>query len=205
MARIFFISDNHFGSKEVIKKFHRIDPNTGELFRNADEMDAYMIEQWNKTVRSNDTVYSIGDFTWAGDWDWPWHYWWNAPETYQHYLHQLNGSIVLIHGNHDPWNIDSWNVGGNILHYKGRMFYLTHIPEFIPKNWNDWAIHGHHHWMPDYWDPSRTLYPFIDGKRKNINVACELVNYTPVNIDWLLLQDIDTIWRMETINSKTER
>lgn len=205
MARIFFISDNHFGSKEVIETFHRIDPSTGELFQNADEMDAFMMERWNKTVKPTDTVFSIGDFTWAGDWKRPPRYWWNAPDTYQQYLNQLNGYIVLIHGNHDPWIVDSWDVGGNIIHNKGRMFYLTHIPEFIPKNWTDWAIHGHHHWIPDNKNPERTLYPFIDGKYKNINVACEVVDYTPVSFDWILSLDIDTIWRMETINSKPER
>jgi len=51
--------------------------------------------------------------------------------------------------------------------------------------------------MPDY--------PFIDGRWKTINVSCELINYTPVDIDWILDRDIDTIRRMETINSEPVR
>ena len=58
--------------------------------------------------------------------------------------------------------------------------------------------------FPDNTDSNKTLYPFIDGKRKNINVACEVVDYTPVSIDWLLSLDIDTIIRMETVSSKSK-
>jgi len=194
MPRIFLISDNHFGSDEVIGIFKRTNPRTGKPFKNAEEMDALMIEQWNKTVGPDDTVFSIGDFTWAGDWKNPEQFWWEAPETYQQYLDKLNGYKVLVHGNHDPWNADPWDVGGNILHHEGRMFYLTHVPEFIPENWTDWAIHGHHHWNP-----------FIDGQWKNINVACEVVDYTPISLDWLLSLDINNIWRMDTSTSKPEK
>jgi calcineurin-like phosphoesterase family protein len=193
MPRTFLISDNHFGSNEVIKYFGRVYPGTKISFEDANKMDAFMIDVWNRTVESDDTVFSIGDFTWAGDWKSPERYWWQAPDTYQDYLDKLNGHKVLVHGNHDPWNEDPWNMGGNILHYKGRMFYLTHDPTFVPKNWKDWVIHGHHHKMPDR--------PFIDGKNKNINVACELVNYTPVDIDWILSLDLETIERRrDTIN-----
>jgi len=207
--KIFLISDNHFGSEEVINYFNRINPETDVLFKDANEMDALMIERWNKTVKSEDIVFSIGDFTWSGDWKRPAHYWWEASQTYQYYLDQLHGQKILVHGNHDPWNKDPWEMGNNILQYKGRMFYLTHDPgwggEKIPKNWSEWVIHGHHHWVPDYTDPKKTFYPFIDGKRKNVNVACEVVNYTPVSLDWLLSLDINTILRMETVTSKEER
>jgi hypothetical protein len=48
-------------------------------------------------------------------------------------------------------------------------------------------------------------FPFIDGKHKNINVACELVDYTPVNLDRILLPDIDTIKWMDTIKAELRR
>lgn len=44
-------------------------------------------------------------------------------------------------------------------------------------------------------------FPFIDGKRKNINVACELIDYMPVDLDWILSLNFDNIERMDTINS----
>ena len=71
----------------------------------------------------------------------------------------------------------------------------VHDPKDVPKWWNGWVIHGHHHWMPEY--------PFIDGKKKNINVACERVNYTPVDLDWIINLNIDTIEWMDIADSKT--
>ncbi len=62
-----------------------------------------------------------------------------------------------------------------ILEYRKMRFYITHDPAYVPCDWKDWVIHGHHHWMPQF--------PHINGGAKNINVACELVNYTPVWID----------------------
>lgn len=196
---IFLIADNHFGSKEVIDIFQRKNPETGKLFRNAEEMDALMMKRWNGVVGKDDTVFSIGDFTWAGDWNDTSDVWWKAPETYQHYLDKLNGTKVLLHGNHDPWDM-----GTMVLNYGGQSFYLTHDPgwsgENIPMNWKGWVIHGHHHWVPDWDNPDRTVYPFIYGVRKNINVACEVVDYTPVKLDWIL--PLLTGQRVETVSSR---
>jgi calcineurin-like phosphoesterase family protein len=80
--------------------------------------------------------------------------------------------------------------------YRKRNFLLVHDPRDVPRWWNGWVIHGHHHWMPEY--------PFIDGKNKNINVACELVNYTPVSLDKILSLDFERIKKMDTIESEPE-
>jgi calcineurin-like phosphoesterase family protein len=84
-----------------------------------------------------------------------------------------------------------------VLEYRGRMFYIVHNPDHAPGNRKGWVIHGHHHWMPEY--------PFIDGRKKTVNVACELVGYTPVDIDWILSLDIGSIRRMETVDSEPAR
>lgn len=169
MARIFLISDNHFGSRTVISVFHR-------PFRSVEEMDRTMIDTWNSTVGRDDTVFSLGDFIW---------------DPARRYVDRLNGNKILIWGNHD-WG---YTAGGHhvVLEYKGRAFYLVHQPEHVPEDWEGWIIHGHHHRMPDF--------PFIDGESKTINVACELVDYTPVDLDWVLSLDLDTIVRMETAGS----
>jgi calcineurin-like phosphoesterase family protein len=82
--------------------------------------------------------------------------------------------------------------------YKKRDFLLVHDPQDVPKWWKGWAIHGHHHMM-------LPKFPFIDGKRKNINVACELIDYTPVDLDWILSLNLDNIKRMDTRSSKIVR
>ncbi len=58
-------------------------------FADVQEMNAYMIRQWNKKVRSNDEVVILGDFSWGG------------PEETNRLLDQLNGKLYLIQGNHD--------------------------------------------------------------------------------------------------------
>jgi calcineurin-like phosphoesterase family protein len=85
----------------------------------------------------------------------------------------------------------------SVLTYKNKDFLLVHDPDDIPYWWRGWTIHGHVHWNPDY--------PFIDGKKRNINVSCEVIDYTPVSLDWILSHDIDTIRKMDDIGSDPVR
>ena len=84
MAKIYFISDLHFGHKDVIAFDHR-------PFKDVEEMEAEMICKWNAKVSRDDHVFVIGDMfggvTTA-----------HAGEI----VHSLNGRIHLIRGNHDP-------------------------------------------------------------------------------------------------------
>ncbi len=59
----------------------------------------------------------------------------------------------------------------------GYKFFLTHEPENIPKDWDGWAICGHHH------NNKPLDYPFIDKTNKRINVSVELTKYRPVDMD----------------------
>lgn len=188
MSRVFLISDNHFsdydGPDGIIAKFHR-------KFSNSAEMNACMIRNWNRVVNKNDKVFSMGDFAWLKD------------EMIK-YASQLNGVKYFILGNHDfegdRWWLNEENYDNaifplmSVLTYKNRDFLLVHRPEDVPSWWNGWIIHGHHHWM-------LPKFPFIDGKTRNINVSCELVDYTPVDLDWILSLDLDSIQRMDTVKS----
>lgn len=90
-ARLFFTSDHHFGHTNILKyeARNRVDA-TGSTFTSADEMDQYLIQQWNDTVGSSDTVYVLGDFS--------------LKRSYMaDYLPRLNGKKHLIVGNHDPF------------------------------------------------------------------------------------------------------
>ena len=46
----FFASDLHFGHENVI-------PLCNRPFSSIDEMDEYLIQEWNKVVHRNDQVY----------------------------------------------------------------------------------------------------------------------------------------------------
>jgi calcineurin-like phosphoesterase family protein len=60
-------------------------------FADAEEMNNYMIEQWNKKVRWNDEVVILGDFSYG-----------KAEETNK-VLEQLKGILCLVEGNHDQF------------------------------------------------------------------------------------------------------
>ena len=177
MKKIFCIADCHFGAQEVIRVFNR-------PFTTVEEMDRVMEENWNRAVGQDDTVISVGDFT-------------RDKKNRKRLLDELNGNKILIRGNHDCGGPEA---GGDamVFAYRRQMLYLIHNPDHVPGNWKGWTIHGHHHGrMRDY--------PFINGKKKTINVACELIGYTPVDLDRVLGRDIGTIRRMETMNAEPVR
>ena len=50
----FVIGDNHFGDARILRYCRN------DKFSTVDEMNRYMIEKWNKTVKRNDTVFING-------------------------------------------------------------------------------------------------------------------------------------------------
>lgn len=76
----FYISDIHEGHKNVIQYDKR-------PFFTVSEMNEILIDNWNKKVSENDTVYILGDLSWSK----------NGIEFYQ----SLKGNKILIKGNHD--------------------------------------------------------------------------------------------------------
>ena len=82
MAKL-YISDMHFFHDNLN---HRRDRRG---FKNAEELNAHMIRQWNSRVTDKDEVFLLGDFS-AG---------YCIGTT--HILEKLNGKLHLILGNHD--------------------------------------------------------------------------------------------------------
>jgi calcineurin-like phosphoesterase family protein len=78
----FFTSDTHFGHKNIIKYSNR-------PFKDVDDMNWQIVNNWNKTVSPDDVVYHLGDVALG-----PWTEWDNI-------LTRLNGYKILVVGNHD--------------------------------------------------------------------------------------------------------
>ena len=79
----YYIADTHFFHRSLNEKMDQ------RGFDDIDQMNEYMIDQWNSKVRKNDEVVVLGDFSWG-----------NAKETTE-ILDELKGKIYLIRGNHD--------------------------------------------------------------------------------------------------------
>lgn len=183
--RKFFISDLHFGHKNIIHY-----QKDTRKFMTVEEMDNHMIECWNKVVYKKDRVYVIGDFSFYRD-----------IEKTKEILSKLNGNKILIRGNHDLFTSKQYIEAGfedvrdelliklsnkkrvllkHYPYYNYKLFnqikdYLKlrknswrNYYTFYPINKGFWHIHGHHH----------------GGERvigKEINVNVDSWNFKPVS------------------------
>jgi calcineurin-like phosphoesterase family protein len=157
MSRVFFISDLHFGHKNL----------ENLRGRSVEETDNLIINNWNNIITKRDVVYVLGDIT---------------MEKYSllsFYLNQLKGDIRVIGGNHDNIQCCKELQRLNIpvmgcLEYKG--FICTHIPihPHELKGFYRGNIHGHIH------DISVDLGPDY------INVTCEHINYIPITLEKII-------------------
>jgi calcineurin-like phosphoesterase family protein len=179
--RTFLISDLHFGHELTLLFVPR-------PFGTAHEMNIALVSNWNSVVGKNDLVWHIGDLSWTQ----PARFWMN----------KLNGRVLFIRGNHD--RSARWMKRYAIIKRGGQTFFLVHDPDdrIIPQGYTGWVVHGHHHGGHDQFGNE---YPFIDGVKKRINVVCELTDYKPVDLDWLLGLNLDTIKRLDNVGAEPER
>ncbi len=78
----YYIADTHFYDKKCLGF-------DGRPFASVESMNETIIKNWNKTVKSDDTVYLVGDFSYGNGAD--------IVSTAQ----RLSGHKILIKGNHD--------------------------------------------------------------------------------------------------------
>lgn len=88
MNQVFFTSDTHFFHRNILEYC----PGRKSLWSSVEEMNAGLIQNWNRVVKPNDTVYHLGDFTLT-----------TKIDLIDEILGQLNGKIRLVKGNHDKW------------------------------------------------------------------------------------------------------
>jgi len=81
-SKIFFTSDLHFGHAGIIDFASR-------PFANANIMDETLIANWNRVVPEDGLVFVLGDVGFA------------PAHQLKQIFRQLNGSKILIRGNHD--------------------------------------------------------------------------------------------------------
>lgn len=171
--KTFVTSDLHLDHENIIRYCKR-------PFRNKDEMNKVLVNNWNNTITNKDTVYFLGDMSFGKE-----------SRSSDYWMSKLNGNIIFIRGftirsgervQHDKISKTD-NVFDNlIIEYKNLKFYLVHDPAFIPSDWKGWAICGHHH------NNNIEEYPFIDKKNKRINASIELTKYRPIDMEDLIKQ-----------------
>ncbi|MCX6682190.1 MAG: 2'-5' RNA ligase family protein [Methanoregula sp.] len=155
---IFVLSDLHLGHANIIKYCSRPFPHDA-----VDVMDQVLIRNWNYTIKPGDRVYYIGDLCYGP-----------LARTPFEYIQRLNGRFTLIQGNHDEGEYVT--IHSETLVHNNIPFMLIHDPDDMPKAFDGWVIHGHHH------NNDLIHYPFINFEKRWINVSAEVVKYQPVSL-----------------------
>jgi len=157
-STIWLISDTHFDHENIIKYCAR-------PFADVKEMNTVLLKNWNNTVKDIDTVYFLGDMSFG-----------RGSRDPLYWLQRLKGQVRYVRGNHERIPIGKEY---EIIEYKGYKFLLVHDPERV-KSFDGWIIHGHVH------NNKLRKYPFINAKRRTINVCVEVINYKPISLDEII-------------------
>ena len=173
---IWFSSDHHFGHKNILEYTER-----KHYFKDIEEMDRILIDNWNKLVKKEDTVYYLGDFTFK-----------NPDE----YISKLNGKIKFIKGSHDKYDAPYMRIikpgildeYGNLrtivlCHYAMRSWDKSHYASF--------CLWGHHHGKlepyglsfdvgVDCWDYKPVSLKQVEEKMKTLKPIVDFRNKTEI-------------------------
>lgn len=159
--KTFLIGDTHFGHSNILT-FKKQDGSPLRVFDNIYEHDEYLIYKWNLVVKPEDKVYHLGDVGFRNF------------TVLNQILSRLNGSKILIKGNHDNMKLSQYaqhfkDIRGSHVLDK---FILTHIP-IHPDSLSRWVgnIHGHMH-----------SYSLPDSRYINVSVE-QLNDYTPIDFE----------------------
>jgi len=143
-------------------------------FADAKQGDEAMVERWNKTVQKGDKVYVLGDVAFH--------------KTHLATVGRLNGSKILIKGNHDNLQLAEYAKYFRDVRAYHRLndLVLSHVPVHPQSLWREkknkyWInIHAHLHSgvvialdsLPDY---------------RYVSVCVERINYTPISLEEVMV------------------
>lgn len=171
MSNTFLISDTHFSHNGVVK-FLCDDGSKLRPWDNVEDMDEAMVDNWNTVVRPQDKVYHLGDVV--------------INRKALKILSRLNGTKVLIKGNHDIFRLEEYtpyfkDVRGS---HKLENFILTHIPLHPDSvaRWCDGNLHGHLH-SNRVMKTVHRQYEFLNYEvldTRYHSVCVEQINFTPI-------------------------
>lgn len=156
---VWFTADTHFGHARIIELAKR-------PFDSVEVMDEWMIQAWNEVVEPTDTVYHLGDFSFADQ---------------RPYLDRLKGQKRLIIGNHDHSNrikkariTHTWQHVSDIeyINVDGQQIVLFHYGMRVWRNSGHGALHfyGHSH-------------NNLEGDAQSCDVGVDSWNFRPVTLE----------------------
>jgi len=172
MSNIFLIGCTHFGHENMYKFLNRDGTRVRHEFADVKEGDEAMVERWNKTVQKGDKVYVLGDVAFH--------------KTHLATIGKLNGSKILVKGNHDNLQLAEYAKYFRDVRAYHRLdyFVLSHIPVHPQFLWSESInkycinIHAHLH--------SGAVMNSLDASLPDyryFSVCVERINYTPISLE----------------------
>ena len=169
MSKIYITADLHLGHSANKVGFGGIIKHANRPFSCIEEHDQFIIDQWNKTVNSKDTVYILGDAFWS---------------NHKHYIHALKAHKIMVTGSHDAMNQDTirlfteYHKGMLIRTINNVQFVMTHCAMWVweGSRYNAINVHGHSHMRLPEFDDVRRMDVGVDGSS----------GYAPWDVDFII-------------------
>ena len=169
---IYFTSDLHIGhDKDFIWKKRG--------FSSIEEHNKEILKRWNEVIKSEDTVYILGDLTIRRD----------NSEKWDSIFYHLNGKISVIQGNHDSnhglskyendYRMNLLGLAFEWYYDKEHKFYLSHYPTIVGDEHSKrffWNLSGHTH--------SQNKFEF--GQHYIYNVGVDAHNCYPISVEQII-------------------
>jgi calcineurin-like phosphoesterase family protein len=181
----------------------------GRPFRTMEEMNDYIVKQWNSVTKQDDTVYILGDLSFS------------KGERTNELLKKLNGKKYLILGNHDNRFVKDYHFDKSLIKEiksydevidGGRRVIVSHYPHIfyngqyrVDENGNPktYMLFGHIHNTQDQDLLNKLLkiakeYRYEDkrtGQKKSIpfnliNCFCLFSDFKPLTLnEWIKLNE----------------
>jgi calcineurin-like phosphoesterase family protein len=185
---VWFIADPHFYQESILKWKERD-------FKDVNHMNESMIEAWNEKIKSrNDLVFVLGDFCFG------------TKAQHLDLMDRLNGTKILVIGNHDSSIYGDWEKIDNLIdikiyddeYYNGQRVTLCHYPmlSWYGSHKGAWQLYGHVHGRltnKDMADDGWTL----DGKisPRQLEVGADVTGLSPISWDEVKEKINEKIWQ----------
>lgn len=173
-----FIADTHFGHENIIKE-------SRAQFKSIDEMDSAIIDNINRKMNKNDTLYIVGDFMFR------------SRRSPAEYLEAIKPRKILIIGNHDQDWLKRFSADEINKHFAGVFeqysikkngieIHFNHFPQLA---WNrshyfaqSFSICGHIHNARDE-NIAAELFPRL---KCQFNAGVDINSFEPATFEELV-------------------
>lgn len=184
-VKVWFISDTHFGHKNILKHCPKRAEEGGFANGDVEAHDKWLTDVWNRTIGKKDIVYIVGDFSF------------NSPDFIRKKLMpSLHGRKYLILGNHDKSSSHLEGYFEKITQmdevvFKKKNFpfidepsfrvFMCHYPmvTWPDKHHGSVNVHGHCHSNLDQYNDDNT------SLRVDVGIDGELAGFRPVSLERL--------------------